>query len=159
MKTKFRVATMAYFILLGVTLGAILFAGAVTAPVIFNSSKYIGKEVLTHYQEGILMTQNFIALSYLLDIVMISVFLYEGYKYKMFERDKLTTISALLVIMSASLFNFYYLPDIVNMQLAGPTMTMSEQFRNTHKGSEIDFKILALAILVLMIQNMKKACK
>ncbi len=159
MKLKFRVATMAYLTLLGVTLGAILFAGAVTAPVIFNAEKYIGEGLLTHYQEGVLMTQNFIALSYLLNIVMVSVFLYEGYKYKMFERDKLTTASALLVIMAGAMFNFYYLPDIINMQLAGPAMTASEQFINTHKGSELDFKILALAILVLMIQNMRKACK
>ncbi len=159
MKTKFRIATMAYLILLGVTLGAVLFAGAVTAPVIFNAGKYIGEGVLTHYQEGLLMTQNFKMLSYLINVVMISVFLYEGYKYKMFERDKLTTASALLVIMTGALFNFYYLPDILDMQLAGPAMTASEQFVNTHKGSELDFKIMALAILVLIIQNMRKACK
>ena len=159
MKPKFRVATMAYLILLGITLGAILFAGVVTAPIIFNSSKYLGESLLSHYQEGLLMTQNFIMLSYLINILMIAVFLYEGYKYKMFERDKLTTISALLVIMSGALFNFYYLPDIINMQLAGEAMTKSEAFINTHKGSEIDFKILAFAILVLIVQNMKKACK
>ncbi len=159
MKKRFRVATMAYLILLGITLGAILFAGVVTAPVIFNSGKYIGEGVLSHFQEGVLMTANFKMLSHLLTVLMISVFLYEGYKYKKFERDKITTVSALVLIMTAALFNYYYLPDIVNMQLAGPAMTASEQFVNTHKGSEIDFKIMALAILVLMIQNMRKACK
>jgi len=32
-------------------------------------------------------------------------------------------------------------------------------FQNVHKASEIDFKIFAAAILVLMVQNMRKACK
>ena len=159
MKPKFRIATMAYLILLGATLGAILFAGVVSAPIIFNSSDYLGSDILSHYQEGLLMTQHFVRLSYLINVVMIAVFLYEGYKYKMFERDKLTTASALLVIMSGAMFNFYYLPDIINMQLAGEVMTKSEAFINTHKGSEIDFKILALALLVLIVQNMRKACK
>jgi len=159
MKKGFRIATMAYLILLISTFGAVIFAGAVVAPVIFHSSNYLNGEILSHYQEGLLMTQNFIALSYLINIVMVAVFLYEGYKYKKFERDKLTTSAALLVIMSGAMFNYYYLPDIVTMQMAGPNMTATQIFVNTHKGSELDFKIFALAILILAIQNMRKACK
>ena len=159
MKRYFRVATMAYLILLGMTLGAVLYAGAVVAPTIFHSKEYLHGDILSHFQEGLLMTQNFIALSYLVNLTILAIFLYEGYKYKMGERDKFTTISTLLAIMSGAMFSFYYLPDIVTMQLAGEEMTKSVAFINTHKGSEIDFKIFALALLALMVLNMKKACK
>jgi hypothetical protein len=159
MKKYFRISTMLYLILLGATLGAVIFAGAVVAPVIFHSKDYLLSPLLNHYQEGLLMTQNFIKLSYLINFTVLSIFLYEGYKYKMGERDKLTSSATLLAIMSGSLFSFYYLPDIINMQLAGEAMTNSQTFANVHKGSEIDFKIFAFALFSLMILNMKKACK
>jgi len=57
------------------------------------------------------------------------------------------------------LFSQYYIPDIIAMQQAGEAMTQSEAFINTHKGSEINSKIFALALLVLIVQNMRKACR
>jgi len=159
MKKNFRIATMAYLIWLGAMLGAVLYAGAVVAPVIFHSAQWLGSEVLSHYQEGLIMTRNFVLLSYAITVTVLAVFLYEGYKYKMGERDKLTIAAAFVVIFTGAMFNWYYLPDIVTMQMAGEQMTKSQAFLNTHKGSELDFKIFAAAILVLMIQNMRKACK
>jgi len=159
MKKNFRIATMAYLIWLGMMLGAVLYAGAVVAPVIFNSAQWLKGEVLSHFQEGLIMTRNFILLSYAVTATIIFVFLYEGYKYKMGERNKLTQVASLLLIFSGAMFNWYYLPDIVTMQMAGEQMTSSQVFINTHKASEIDFKILAASILLLMIQNMRKACR
>ncbi|WP_457607520.1 DUF4149 domain-containing protein [Nitratifractor sp.] len=159
MKKPFRIATMAYLIWLGAMLGAVLYAGVAVAPTIFHSAQWLGGELLSHYQEGLLMTRNFVLLSYAVTITILAVFFYEGYKYKMGERDKLTIATAFVVIFTGSMFNWYYLPDIVTMQMAGEKMTQSAAFVATHKGSELDFKIFALAILVLMIQNMRKACK
>jgi len=45
------------------------------------------------------------------------------------------------------------------MQMAGEEMTKSAAFIATHKGSEINFKIFSAALLVLIVQNMRKACK
>ena len=159
MKKEFRIATMIYLGILGVTLGAVLFAGAIAAPVIFHSKNHLGTKILSRYQEGLLMTQIFLRLSRLVLLSMVAVVLYEGYKYKRFERDRLTTAAALLLLMSGSAFNYYYLPDIVNMQLAGEQMTESVAFVNTHKGSEIDFKLFALSIALLMFSNMRKALR
>jgi len=159
MKKYFKIATMAYLILLGIMLGAGLFAGVVVAPVTFNTVNWLGAEVLTHYQEGQIMTENFIRLSYLVDITVVAVILYEGYKYKMFERDLITQMATLMVIATGVMFGHYYLPDILTMQQAGETMTQSQAFINTHKGSEINFKVFSAALLVLMVQNMRKACK
>ncbi|RRS32500.1 MAG: hypothetical protein P794_01000 [Epsilonproteobacteria bacterium (ex Lamellibrachia satsuma)] len=159
MKKYFRITTMVYLILLGATLGAGLFAGIVVAPVTFHTEQWLGSEILSHYQEGLIMTENFVKLSYLVDFTLICVALYEGYKYKKFERDTITQIATFFVLATGLMFSHYYLPDILNMQLAGEKMTQSAAFINTHKGSEINFKIFSLALLVLMIQNMRKACK
>ncbi|MEA1954534.1 MAG: DUF4149 domain-containing protein [Campylobacterota bacterium] len=159
MNRYFKIATIAYLVLLGATLGAGLFAGIVVAPVTFHTEAWLGSEVLTHYQEGLIMTENFVRLSYLVNVVLFSVLLYEGYKYKKFERDTATQIATFFVIATGLLFSQYYMPDILSMQMAGETMTQSDVFINTHKGSEINFKIFSLALLVLMVRNMQKACK
>lgn len=159
MKPNFRRLTMAYLVLLGATLGAVLYAGIVGAPVIFNSEQWLGSKVLSHFQEGLIMTENFVRLSKLILVVILAVVLYEGYAFKMGERDRVTILSALAVLASALLFNYYYMPDILAMQQGGEAMTQSQAFINTHKGSEIDFKIFAVALLVLMVRTMQKACK
>ena len=105
------------------------------------------------------MTQNFVKLSYLVTMTIIAVVLYEGYKYKKFERDTVTQVATFFVIATGLMFGQYYLPDILTMQMAGEEMTKSVAFINTHKGSEINFKIFSLALLVLLVRNMQKACK
>lgn len=145
--------------LLGAALGAGLFAGIVVAPVTFHTETWLGSEVLSHYQEGLIMTENFLRLSYLVNTLLVAVALYEGYKYKKFERDTATQVATFFVIATGLLFSQYYIPDILTMQMAGEAMTQSEAFINTHKGSEINFKIFSAALLVLMVRNMQKACK
>jgi hypothetical protein len=159
MKKYFRITTIAYLILLGATLGAGLFAGMVVALVTFHTENWLGSEVLSHYQEGLIMTQNFVKLSYLVTTTVIAVVLYEGYKYKKFERDTTTQVATFFVIATGLMFGNYYLPDILLMQQAGEEMTKTVKFINTHKGSEINFKIFSLALFVLIVQNMRKACK
>lgn len=159
MKQYFRIVTMAYLIFLGAVLGAGLFAGIVVAPVTFHTESWLGAEILTRFQEGQIMSENFLRLSYLVDGLIIVVVLYEGYKYKKFERDTLTQVATFFVLATGLLFAHYYIPDIISMQLQGEEVTKSVAFVNTHKGSEINFKIFSLALLVLIIQNMRKACK
>jgi hypothetical protein len=159
MSKYFRMATMAYLILLGMMLGAGLYAGVAVAPVTFNTASWLGAEVLSHYQEGQIMTENFVRLSYLVNVVVIAVILYEGYKYKKFERDWITQVATFFVIATGLMFAHYYLPDIIAMQEVGEAATQSQTFINMHKGSEINFKVFSLALLVLMVRNMQKACK
>ncbi|MGB5506007.1 MAG: DUF4149 domain-containing protein [Sulfurovum sp.] len=159
MNKYFRMATMAYLILLGAMLGAGLYAGIVVAPVTFNTDQWIGTEVLTQFQEGQIMTENFLRLSYLVNVVVVAILLYEGYKYKKFERDIVTQVATFFVLATGLLFSQYYIPDIIALQEQGVEATKSVAFLNTHKGSEINFKIFSLALLVLLVQNMRKACK
>lgn len=151
--------TMAYLVLLGAMLGAGLYAGIVVAPVTFNTDQWLGSDMLTRFQEGQIMTENFLRLSYLVNVVLVTVILYEGYKFKKFERDTLTQVATFFVLATGLLFSQYYIPDIIAMQNQGVEATKSVAFINTHKGSEINFKIFSLALLVLIVQNMRKACK
>lgn len=159
MNKYFKIITIGYLLFLGSVLGAGLFAGIVVAPVIFNTETWLGSGLLSHHQEGLIMTENFVRLSYLVNAALVAVALYEGYKYKKFERDTLTQIATFFVIATGLLFSQYYIPDILTMQMAGEAMTQSEAFISTHKGSEINFKIFSVALLVLLVRNMQKACK
>ncbi|MCO4844944.1 MAG: DUF4149 domain-containing protein [Sulfurovum sp.] len=159
MNKYFRMVTMGYLILLAAMLGAGLFAGIVVAPVTFNTDQWLGADILTRFQEGQIMTENFLRLSYLVNVVLVFVLLYEGYKFKKFERDTVTQVATFFVLTTGLLFSQYYIPDIIAMQEQGVEATKSLAFINTHKGSEINFKIFSLSLLVLIIQNMRKACK
>ena len=159
MNRYFKIATMAYLILLSAMLGAGLFAGIVVAPVTFNTELWLGADLLTRFQEGQIMTENFLRLSYMVNAVIVSVLLYEGYRFKKFERDTVTQVATFFVLATGLLFSQYYIPDIISMQLTGEEMTKSIAFANTHKGSEINFKIFSLALRALVVQNMRKACK
>lgn len=159
MNKYFKIATMAYLILLSLVLGAGLFAGIVVAPVTFHTDLWLGANVLTRFQEGQIMTENFLRLSYLVNIAIVAVAVYEGYKFKKFERDTVTKVAVFFVFATGLLFSQYYIPNITEMQMQGEAVTKSIAFINTHKGSEINFKLFSLALLILIVQNMRKACK
>ncbi|NOR56275.1 MAG: DUF4149 domain-containing protein [Sulfurovum sp.] len=159
MNKTFRIITMMYLIFLSAVLGAGLFAGIVVAPVTFHTDTWLGADILTRYQEGQIMTENFLRLSYLVTVALLVVVLYEGYKFKKFERDPVTQVATFFVLATGLLFTQYYIPDIIAMQNLGEAATQTTAFLNTHKGSEINFKILSVALLVLLVQNMRRACK
>ena len=159
MNKYFKIATMAYLILLSLVLGAGLFAGIVVAPVTFHTDLWLGANVLTRFQEGQIMTENFLRLSYLVNIAIVAVAVYEGYKFEKFERDTVTKVAVFFVFATGLLFSQYYIPNITEMQMQGEAVTKSIAFINTHKGSEINFKLFSLALLILIVQNMRKACK
>ena len=150
---------MAYLMFLSAVLGMMLYAGIVVTSVTFNTHLYLGAELLTQFQEGQVMTENFLRLSYVVNVLIVVVVLYEGYKFKKFERDIATQIATFFVLATALLFSQYYIPDILAMQEQGEAMTESVAFLNTHKGSELNSKIFAFALMALIIQNMRKACK
>jgi len=151
--------TIVYIITLGITLGAGLYAGAVVAPVTFHSELYLGSEILSRFQEGLIMTENFVRLGYLVTFTVLVVVLYEGYKYKMFDREIITTIPAFLVITSGLLYVYYYIPQILEFQKEGESVTKSKLFENTHFASELDFKLFTIALLALLVRTLYRNIK
>ena len=159
MNKYFRMTTMAYVMFLSAVLGMMLYAGIVVTSVTFNTDLYVGAQLLTQFQEGQIMTENFLRLSYVVNVLIVAVVLYEGYKFKKFERDTVTKVATFFVLATGLLFSQYYIPDIIAMQAQGEAMTESVAFLNTHKGSELNSKIFAVALILLIVQNMRKACK
>ena len=159
MNKYFRMATMAYLMFLSAVLGMMLYAGIVVTSVTFNTDLWLDVELLTQFQEGQIMTESFLRLSYVVNVLLVAVVLYEGYKFKKFERDTVTKVATFFVLATGLLFSQYYIPDIIAMQAQGEAMTESVAFLNTHKGSELNSKIFALALIVLIVQTMRKACK
>ena len=151
--------TVAYFILLGIMIGAGLYAGAVVAPVVFHSDLYLGEDLLSRFQEGLIMTENFVRLGYLVDFTVLIVALYEGFKYKNFDRDTITSVSAFLVLSTGLLYVHYYIPQILAFQKEGEKVTESKLFENTHFASELDFKLFIVALTVLLARNLYRTIK
>lgn len=156
MSKTFRILTMLYLIFLAVVMGASLFAGAVVAPVIFNTADVFGENILSHFQEGMIMTEHFVRLSYATSLTALVVVIYEGYRFKKGDRDALISIAALLVLATGLLFSFYFVPEIVMMQQEGEQATQSQFFLNIHKASEINLKIFLFAVLILLIRHLQR---
>ncbi|MDQ7047056.1 MAG: hypothetical protein Q9M39_05350 [Sulfurovum sp.] len=73
-----------------------MYAGIVVTAVTFHTDAWIGAALLTQFQEGQIMTENFLRLSYVVNVLIVVVVLYEGYKFKKFERDTVTKVATFL---------------------------------------------------------------
>lgn len=147
-------ADFTYLLVLATTFGAVITLGALVAPVIFHNSS-LGMEIIVdRYNAGIMMAEVFHRFSYWLYLVSFYVVIYELFMYKLGQRDKYVFFSATVVVFTSLMFSGVYSPKILAMQDLGREATQSDTFIAIHKASEIDFKILAVALLVLFIRRL-----
>ncbi len=143
-----------YFIVLAASFGAVLVLGAFVAPVVFHTDKILVAMIIDNYNAGIIMGEIFHRFSYWIYFLALFVAVYEAAKYKTGERDAVSFASAVTVLFSALMFSSVYAPKILAMQAMGIEATQSDTFSNIHIASEIDFKILAVALLVLFVRRL-----
>jgi len=143
-----------YFILLAATFGAVIVLGAFVAPVIFHTDKILVGTLLDHYNAGIIMAEIFHRFSYWVYGLAIFVALYEAAQYKMGQRDAVAFGASVTILFSSLMFSSIYVPKILEMQAMGLEATQSDTFDNIHIASEIDFKILAVALVVLFVRRL-----
>ena len=143
-----------YLIMLAATFGAVIVLGAISAPVIFNANNFLVASSLDQYNSGIIMGEIFHRFSYWVYIVAFSVFTYEAVSYKSGERDSITLASSAVIFFSSLMFSSVYSPKILSMQMLGEEATRSDTFQNIHTAAEIDFKILAIALIVLFVRRL-----
>ncbi|MDD2383662.1 MAG: DUF4149 domain-containing protein [Sulfurospirillaceae bacterium] len=148
-----------YVLLLGLALGVEIAAGAFVAPVIFHPERYLGADVLTHFQSGILMTQVFLKTNILLSVVALYSIVYELMAWIKKEHDNFALVLSLCTLILTSLFIFYYTTFIVDAQLLGPQATMTAEFAKMHQESEWVIKILMMVQSVLLFRKMGKKQK
>ncbi|WP_201353002.1 DUF4149 domain-containing protein [Hydrogenimonas urashimensis] len=139
-----------YLLILGITLGAGICAGVFAAPVVFHADDLLGGGVLSHYQEGIIMTQIFLKMNWLVNIACTLILFAEGYHFLRFYRDQITFYSAFVTVWTGFMFTLYYTPQIVEFQRQGETILNNKLFQNAHMMSEWDFKIFVVALTVLL---------
>lgn len=144
----------AYLILLAASFGGIIVLGAFAAPVIFHTDKLFSNLVVDYYHAGIIMGEIFHRFSYWIYFLAFSVLTYEAVMYKMGQRDAVVFASAFTVAFTSLMFSGVYAPKILAMQALGVEATLSDTFQNIHKASEIDSKILAVALLVLFVRRL-----
>ena len=143
-----------YLVILAATFGAVIVLGAFVAPVIFNSEKILIDMTMDHYNAGIIMGEIFSRFSYWIYVVAITIVIYEAAQYKMGQRDAIAFASAVTAVFSALMFSAVYAPKILSMQALGREATQSDTFHNIHIASEIDFKILAVSLIILFIRRL-----
>ncbi len=152
MKTRLYIE-LTYLLLLGATFGAVMVLGIFVAPVIFNSDTLLSVALLDNYNEGVLMAEIFHRFTYWVYLMTIAVVLFEVYEYKQARRNKVAMTSAFIAVSTMLLFSAVYTPKILALQEEGVEATMSDAFASLHTASELDFKILAVALAVLFFQR------
>ena len=143
-----------YLVLLAATFGAVLVLGAFVAPVVFHSDRILVDMLMDNYNAGIIMGEIFHRFSYWVYFVAIFVIIYEAALYKTGKRDAIAFGASATVVFSSLMFSGVYAPKILAMQALGVEATQSDTFQNIHIASEIDFKILAIALLVLFVRRL-----
>ncbi|WP_345973348.1 DUF4149 domain-containing protein [Sulfurimonas diazotrophicus] len=154
MNTKQWSVTL-YLMTVAATLGAVLILGIVVAAVIFHSASILPTELLGRYEEGMLMGEIFRRFSFWAYAMAVIILAFEGNEYRRQRRDKWAIMSALLAVATLLMFAAVYVPKILSMQAEGADATASEAFASLHSASELDFKLLAVALIVLFVRRMQ----
>jgi len=140
--------------MLASTFGGVIVLGAFVAPVIFHTDRILVDMLMDHYNAGIIMGEIFHRFSYWIYFVAFYVVIYEAGIYKTGQRDAISFASAVTVVFSSLMFSAVYSPKILAMQALGAEATRSDTFSHIHIASEIDFKILAIALIVLFVRRL-----
>ena len=143
-----------YLLVIAASLGAVLVLGAIVAPVVFHSDKILVGMLIDHYNMGIIMGEIFHRFSYWIYFLAGYIAFYEVYMYKCGQRDAILFAAAVTALFSSLMFAAVYSPKILAMQSMGKEATQSDTFANIHIASEIDFKLLAIALLVLFVRRL-----
>ena len=143
-----------YLLVLVASFGGVLVLGAFVAPVVFHTDSLPVNILIDKYNAGIVMAEIFHRFSYWLYVVVLYVAVYESIAYKTAKRDAIVLASSSLVLFASLMFSVVYAPKILSMQALGQEATLSDTFVNIHLAAEIDFKLLAVSLLVLFIRRL-----
>ncbi|MCD6259147.1 MAG: DUF4149 domain-containing protein [Helicobacteraceae bacterium] len=143
-----------YLVILAASFGAVMTLGMLVAPVVFNPNTLLVDVTLDRYNSGMIMSEIFHRFSNWLYGVAALVVIYEAMWYKKGQRDAIAFASAFVVVATSLLFSAVYVPKILSMQALGAEATLSDTFANIHTASELDFKLLALSLIVLFVRRL-----
>lgn len=154
MKFYEAIINILYLIVLAMSAGAVLALGAFVAPVVFNADVLFNLLQIGRYEEGLIMAEIFRRFSYWLYFSLFFIVMYELYLFKIMQRDRVAFLSASVAAFCIALFNGVYTPKILQMQSQGQEAMLTPEFESLHKASELDFKVLFVALLVLVFRRL-----
>lgn len=141
-----------YLWIIGVCIGAMIISGAIVAPIIFNAYNYLPDLGITQYDSGILMSQIFIKLNYVLNFSAIIIIIYELSAFKASLRPSIILLGInILNVLLIFVFTIYYTPAIVDAQNMGAAYTATPEFDSIHNQSEMLFKILLVTLSISFV--------
>ena len=140
-------AFMVYLLLIGLAMGAII-ASAFSAPVIVRAASFVEGLEITLFQSGVLMTQIFIKLNILLNILAVFIIIYEVIIFKT-TRQKIAPLLGFISVILILLFTLYYTPYILQAQQMGEESIQTLKFDAMHKQSVLVFKTLLITLFLL----------
>lgn len=144
-----------YLLIIAVMVGMELALGALSAPVIFFEQNFIGKDLLSHFESGLIMTTIFIRYDFVLATFIFVVMIYEFVSYYFGSKDKLNVIIASFNIVFACAFLYFSL-EIVTLQQQGSSILQDPYFQQIHFLSELDMKALVIAQAALFLRRFLK---
>ncbi len=144
----------AYLIMLAATFGAVIVLGAIVAPIVFHTDRILEIALIDNYNAGIIMGTIFHRFSYWLYFTAFFIIVYEAVMYKSGKRDNIIFVAVVTTVFSSLMFSAVYSPKILAMQSLGREATQSDTFNNIHIASELDFKMLAVGLIVLFIRRL-----
>lgn len=139
-----------YLLFLGVTLGALIACGALSAPSIFRAPAIVPNLEMTLFQSGILMTSIFVKLNILLNLVAVFILFYEILSFRV-SGTRIAPFLGLVSIVLIFLFTLYYTPYILQAQSLGEEGVANVAFDSMHTQSVYVFKALMASLCLLFI--------
>lgn len=139
-----------YLLFLGVTLGALIACGALSAPSIFRAPAIVPNLEMTLFQSGILMTSIFVKLNILLNLVAVFILFYEILSFRV-SGARIAPFLGLVSIVLIFLFTLYYTPYILQAQSLGEEGIANVAFDSMHTQSVYVFKALMASLCLLFI--------
>ncbi len=153
MQTLFRLQpyfSALYLLFVGVSLGTIFASGALCAPTIFRAASIAHGLEITVFQSGVLMTNIFVKLNFMLNALALVILVYEMLSWRI-GGAKLAPILGFVSIILIFLFTLYYTPYILEAQKIGEDGIASLAFQGMHEQSVLVFKTLMISLCLLFI--------
>ncbi|CAM3632311.1 MULTISPECIES: DUF4149 domain-containing protein [Helicobacter] len=145
-----------YLLSLGITLGAVIASGALSAPSIFRAPALVPNLEMTLFQSGILMTSIFVKLNILLNFLAVVILFYEILSFRV-SNARIAPLLGLISIVLIFLFTLYYTPYILQAQSLGEEGIANATFDKLHTQSVYVFKALMASLCLLFIVRTLKA--
>ena len=149
--------------LLAAVIGVELVLGVVVAPVIFYPQNLIGDNVLNHFQSGLIMSDIFVKMGYVLLVVAFFNAFYELANFlKKRENFQLRFSKfalSFIVLALALFFVFYFTAYILEAQKLGESVIQTAEFQSMHEASEVVIKIIVCMQIFLYFLSFKIAKK